>query len=116
ALLRVFQLLDDEDSRSLARDETVAILVERPRRPGGIVVALAERAGGGEPGDAEEGDGRLGAAADDDVRVAVLDMAHRFADGMVPRRAGGDGRVIHAGGAIPDGDLPAHQVHDDGGN
>src|SRR5205814_8133262 len=89
ALLRVLQFLDDEDPRSLAGDEAVAILVERPRSLGGVVVALAECARGGESRDAEKRDGRLGAARDDDVHVSVLDVTHAFADGMVPGRAGG---------------------------
>src|SRR5439155_215628 len=92
--------------------EPVAVLVEWPRRLLRRVVALAERAGGGEPGDAEQRDGRLRAAGDHHVGVSVLDVPHRLADGMVAGRARRDGRVVHAGRAVPDGDLTADEVDD----
>ena len=109
----VLQLFEDEDSGALARDEAVAVLVERTRGLLRGVVALAQGARGGEARDPEQRDGRFRPAADHQIDVAVLQVAHRLAERVVARRAGGDRRVVHARCAVADGDLTARQVHDD---
>ena len=49
----MLELLEHEDGRRLAHHEPVALVVERARRMGGIVVAAGERAHRVEPGDAD---------------------------------------------------------------
>ena len=97
ALLRVLVLLEDEDARALARDEAVAVLVERPARLLRRVVPLGERASSPQKPPMPSGrDGRLAAAGDHHVREAALDVERRVADRVVAGRAGGHGRVVRA--------------------
>ena len=62
-----------------------------------IVVARRQRARRAEAADAERRHGRLGAARDHDVGVAVLDEPRRLADAVVRRRA----RADRARGSAP---------------
>ncbi len=52
----------------------------------------------------------LGAAGEDDVRVASADDLGSLADGVRPGRAGRDGRVVRAAHAERDRDLAARRV------
>src|SRR5438067_923293 len=113
ALFRMLQFLDDQDAGALTRDEAVALLVERPRRLVRCVVPLAEGPRRGEPGDAEQRDGRFRSARDHHVHVAMLDVAHRLADGVIARRTRRDGCEVHPRRAVANGDLPAGEIHDD---
>ena len=79
-----------------------------------LVVPLRERARLGEAADAQEGDGGLGAAADHQVGVAVLQVPHGLADGVVAGGAGRHRRVVDAARAVLDRDLPRREVDDDG--
>ena len=80
APLRVLVLLEHEHAGAFAEDEAVAVLVPRARGGRGIVVAGRERARRREAADAERRDGRLRAAGDHHVGVAVLDQPAGHAD------------------------------------
>src|SRR5207253_10636653 len=78
---RVLELLEDENPSSLGDDEALAAAVEGSACPRRLVVeARGERPHGAEPADAEEADGRLGAAGEHHVLSAVADQHQRFAD------------------------------------
>src|SRR6185312_5998564 len=91
ALLRGFELFENENARAFTNDEAVAILIERAGGVQGIVIALRERAHGGESADAHRGDAGFGAAADHDIGIATLDDAEGIADGVGACGAGGGG-------------------------
>ena len=103
ALLRVFEFFEHQHAGALAHDKAVALLVERPRGVLGIVVAGAHRFHGAEAADADGHDGGLRAAGEHDLRVAHLDGAPGFAQGVV---GGGAGR---AGGEIGSPQLVIHR-------
>ena len=81
------QLLEDEHGGRLGHHEAVALGVERPRRAGGLVVSLRERAHRAEPGHRDRGHRRLRAAADHHVGAAQADRvdARRRAPCSRPR-------------------------------
>ena len=99
----VLQFFEHEHARALAHDEAVAFPVKRARGAGGVVVAGAERLHGAEAADADGDDGGLGAAGEHDLRVAHLDGAPGFAQGVV---GGGAGR---AGGEVGPPQLVVHR-------
>ena len=76
---RVLELLEDHDTGPFAHDESVAILVEGPRRGFRTVVPRGKRRHVGEAANRHCGHRGLRAAADDDVRIAILDGAERIA-------------------------------------
>src|SRR5262249_45012813 len=80
AILRVLQLLEDQDPADFARDEAAAALVERPRGPGGIVVPAGERPHRVEPADERLVDPGLAAAGDHRVGIVAADRLPGFAD------------------------------------
>ena len=92
--LGVLELFEHQAAGALADDEAVAAGVEGPRGAlSGSSLRGAEGARGGEARHADRADGRLAAAGEHDVGVAVADEARGVADRV---RAGGAGR---AGGA-----------------
>ena len=77
ASLRVLLALEHEHARALAHDEAVALRVE------GLGDALArQRAHALEGGDAQPGEGGLGASGDDGVDLAAHDHPGGLADGV----------------------------------
>ena len=92
AFFGVFQL--HQHSRAFAHHEAIAVLVKRTGRVLGIIVARAHGLHRAKPGDAHGNDCRFRAAGEHDVRVAHLDGAPGFADGVVGGRAGGAGGEI----------------------
>ena len=79
----VLKALHDEHASALAHDEAVAVLVPRPGRLLRLFVARGERAAGDEAAEANGDDGRLGAAADHHVGVAVADVRGGSMEGVV---------------------------------
>src|SRR3984893_6047731 len=62
---RVLVFLEDDNARTLAHHEPVAVLVERTRGPFRLIVARRQRLHGIERGDADVRDRRLGATGND---------------------------------------------------
>ena len=110
------QLLEDDDARTLAHDEAVAILVERAAGLLRLVVARREGAHRRKPAHAHRGDGRLRPARNHHVGIVTLDDLERVADGMRRGRARGAGRRVGPLGTVADGDLAGGEVDDGGGN
>ena len=109
----MLQRLQDDDAGAFAHDEAVAVLVERTRCRGRIVVALRQRRHVGEAADGHRRDRRLGAAADHHVRITVLNRAERIADRVRARGAGGDGRVVRTTCLEAHGDDAGRDVGDE---
>ena len=105
--LGVLQLLQDEHAAALAEDEAVAVAVERPARPRGVVVAGRHRRQEDEPGEAERVDHAVGAAGEHHVGVAAADQLGRLAD-----RLGAGGARRLAGRVRPPGAEDGRQVPD----
>src|SRR5205814_4454479 len=93
-LASVFQLLEHDQSGALAKDEAIALFVERPTRPLWVVVAFGEGLGRNESTQAHSGESRLRAARDHDVGLAALHRVKRVGDRIGRGSAGrGDGGV-----------------------
>lgn len=97
ACLRMLQLLEHDDPRSLAHDEAAAGGVERAGggRGGGVGV-YAEGFGAAEAGEGERVDAGFGAAGEHDVGVVVEDESGGVAEGMGAGCAGGGSGVVGA--------------------
>ena len=121
ARLRVLQALEHEHAGALAEDEAVAALVPRPRRGGGVVVALAERLARDEAADAGGQHRGVRRAGEHEVRLAALDVAVRVHEAVVARGAGGGEGVVgahearlhrkHCATHVGDGKGNAERVH-----
>ena len=96
ALPRVLLGLEYEHARALAEHEAVPALVERARCALRLVVAGGQRPHGGERGDVQRDDRRLGPAGQHHVGPAQPDHVDRVADGLGTRRAGAH-RGVHPG-------------------
>ncbi len=111
ALLGVLEFLEHDDAGALAHDEAVAVLVPRPRRLlRRVVEAASTGARGGEAGDAEPADRRLGAAGDHHVGIVPHDHPRRVADRVRAGGAGGDHRMVGPLEAVADRDMAAGEV------
>ena len=104
--------LEHHDAGALAHDEAVAVLVLGPRGAfGGVSLKPVDSArAGGEAGDAEAADRRLGAAGDHHVGVVERDQPRRVADRVRAGRAGRDDRVVRALEAVADRDMAGGEV------
>src|SRR5262249_38669148 len=96
----------------LAEDKAVALLVEGPAGGWGIVVAAGEGAGRDKAAQAHRRDGGLGAAANHDVGVVVLNGAQGVADGVGGGGAGGGHGGVRPHQAKVDGDVPGGCIGD----
>ncbi len=110
--LGVLEALEHQATGALADHETVAAGVEGPRGMLRVVVAQAERAGGGKAGHADRAHGRLAAAGEHHLGVAVADDARRVADGVGAGGAGGNGGAQRALGAQLERDVRRAHVGD----
>src|SRR4029078_8602353 len=90
--LRGFELFENQDSRALADNKTVAIALERSRGVQWIVVVGRQRSHGRKARDTHRRDSRLCAAADHDVCVAALNDLEAVADRMCACSTGSRGR------------------------
>ena len=88
APLRVFEFLQHHHGRALAKHEAVAVVVERPAGPGGLVVAGGEGGEQVEPGDAKGMDHAVRAAGEHHVGLAAADDLGSLADRLARSRAG----------------------------
>src|SRR5256714_8012057 len=87
AFQRVLQFLEDQDTRALAHDESIAGGIERSGCGFRRIVSLGQRLHVGESTDGHWRDGGLSAAGDHDVSVAVLNGPERITYCMSARRA-----------------------------
>ena len=85
----MIELLEDDHPGGLAHDEAVTPGVERAGARFRIVVALRERSHRTEPRDSDVGDGRLGAAAQHDLRTTEANRVESVADRHVRGGASG---------------------------
>ncbi len=109
----MFQFLQHQHARAFAHDEAVAFLVERPGSAFGIVIARAHGFHRAKTADADGHDRRLRAAREHHLRVAHLDGAPGFADGVVGRGAGRAGGEIGAAQIVKHGKQSRRHVADE---
>ena len=107
--LCVLILLQHQHPGALSHDKTAALRVKGDGGAGGVR-ALAQGLHGGEAAHGQGGDGRLGAAAQHHVAIAVPDVAESVAHGVGAPGAGGDHTGTHALKAEADGDLTGGHV------
>jgi len=113
----VVERLEDEDAGAIGHHEAVSIRVEGSRRLLGRVVALrGEGTHGGEGGDRDLTDPRLGAPGDHHVGVAAADDVERVADGVVAAAAGAHRRVVRPARIGVDRHEPGAHVRDERGH
>ena len=109
------QLLQQEDAAALPHNETAPLLVKGDGGPVGVSV-LAQGLHRGKAAYGQGGDGRLCAAAEHDLGVAVPDIVEGVAHSVGAARAGGDGAGAHPPEAGSDSYLAGGHVADAGGN
>ena len=114
ARLGVFVLFEHHHAGTLAQHEAVAVAVPGTRGGGRIVVARGQRTCRGETAQAQRRDGRLGAAGDHHVGIAVLDQARCRADAVQAGGAGGDDGQVRAAQAELDRQVARDHVDDRG--
>jgi hypothetical protein len=100
-------LLEHEGARALAHHEAVPVLVERPARLGGGVVACAHRAHRRESAVAHGSQRGVDAAGDRDVHRAVSDQPGGFPERDRARGAAHRVRRVRPREAVLDGDVAA---------
>ena len=93
----------DQDSRTLANDEAIAVFIKWPTGVFWILVSGRERLHGGESADAHGGDCGLCPSSNHDIGVTPLDDAEGVANGVCARRAGRRGGLVRAPCVIPNG-------------
>ena len=112
AVERGLEGLEHEEAGALAHDETVAVLIPGAGGGGEVVVVGGERSAGDEAAETHGDDGRLDAARDHDVRLALADVVGGGVEGVVRGRArGGDG-VVGSHEPLLDGEERAAHVGD----
>ena len=108
----VLVFLEHQHAGAFAQHETVAVLVPGPAGGGRIVVAGGQRARGRKTAHRQRAQGRLRAARNHHVRIAVLDHAPGITDAMRGGGAGGDHRQIRALQAVHDRQIARDHVDD----
>ena len=112
----MLQLLQNEHAGTLADNEPVAVLVERPAGPLRLVVARGQGAHGREAADAHRRDGSLRPARNHHVGGAAAHHLAGVPDGVRRGRAGGAGGGVRPAGPETDGHLAGRQVDDGRGD
>jgi hypothetical protein len=102
----VLHLLEDQDPGALAHHEAVAVAIEGPAGGAGVVVAGRHGAHGAEAADGERVTEASAPPAMTTSARAVLDGAHRLADGVGAGGAGRHRAPVRPLGAEQDADLP----------
>ena len=110
AALGMLEFLEHHHRRSLAEDEAVTFIVERPARLRRVVVARRERGEEIEAGDAEGMDHAVGAPRQHHVGLATADKLDRFADCLARGGAGGEAVEVRAIGVEHRGEMPRRHV------
>ncbi len=113
--LGVAQLLQQEGARPLPHDKTGALLIKGDRGPQGGA-PLMEGLHGGKAPHSQRRDGRLAAAAEHHLGVAVPDVAEGVSHSVGPSGAGGYHAGAHALEPIADGHMPRRHVGDNHGD
>mmetsp|Transcript_12392 Transcript_12392/g.26067 ORF Transcript_12392/g.26067 Transcript_12392/m.26067 type:complete len:247 (-) Transcript_12392:786-1526(-) len=121
ARLGVLQLLQHEHPTALAHHEPVAVLIPRPGRRLGGVVAAGERLGRLEARHAHGDDGGVAGPRQHQVALPALNVLHRIHDAVVAAGAGRGAGVVraheaevhgqHCGRHVGDGERNAERVH-----
>src|SRR5205823_5537138 len=112
---RVLEFLEHHHSGPLSQNESVAIPGPGTARRRRIVVAGRQRARRGEAAHREQRDGRLGAAGDHHVAVAVLDETSGFPDAVRGGRASRHHRQIRTLQSVHDRQISGDHVDDRAG-
>src|SRR6516162_2139251 len=110
------QLFEDNDARSLAHHEAVAVQVKWPAGFLRSIIARGEGAHRGESADTHRCDRRFGAAANHNVGFAPRDESKRIADSVRARRASGACSRVRALGSTANGNESGGQIDNGGGN
>ena len=105
---------DHHDSGALTEHEAVPGSVERPGRPGRVVVPLREGAHVAEGGERHRQERRLRTAGDDHVALVVGDQSQGVLEGDDPRRARRDLRHEGTGQSVLHRDLGGRHAARDG--
>ncbi len=108
----VFVVLEHHHAGTLAKDEAIAILVPRPARAGGVVVARRQRTRRGEAADAERRHRPLGTARHHHVDVTVHDHARGLADRVQTGRTRGHHGEVGPLDPVKDRQVPGNHVDD----
>src|SRR5690606_13095307 len=117
ARLGALVVLEHHDTRALAHDEAVAVLVIGARALFGVIVEIGgERPTGGEAGERDAVDAAFRAAGDHHVGIAHGDDAPAIADGVRAGRAGRHYRVVRALEPEADRDVAGGEVDQAAGN
>ena len=113
--LGVFQLLQKQHARTLAHNKAAALRVKGDRGPFGVL-RLGQGLHRGKAADGQRRNGRLRAAAEHSVRVAVTDIVERIAYGVGAAGAGRHRTGAHSPEARINGYLSRRHIADGGGN
>src|SRR2546423_3215214 len=112
----MLHLLEDQYSGAFAHNKAVASSVERTGRSLGRIVALGQSLHVGKAADRHRCHRRLGATADHDVGVAVLNGSERITYRMSTRSASRDCGVVWAFGVELHRDNAGGDVSDEHGD
>ena len=113
--LGVLQFFQKQHARALAHDEAAALRVKGDGGPIGVL-RLGQGLHGGKAADGQRRNGRLRAAAEHSVRVAVTDIVERIAYGVGAAGAGRHRTGAHSPEARINGYLSRRHIADGGGN
>ena len=110
ASLGMLEFLEHHHRRALAKHEAVAVVVERPARPGRLVVPRGERREQVEARDAERMDHAVGAAGEHHVGLAAANDLGRLADRLAGGGAGGEAVEVGTLRVEESGQVPGRHV------
>ncbi len=116
AALGILVLFQHHDARTVAHDETVAVLIKRSAGGLGIVIARRQRPRSGKAAQTAGRSRHLGATGYHDISIAVFDYAPRFTDAVGSRGTGGNKGEIGAFHPIHDGQVARNHVDDIAGD
>ena len=108
----MFQLFKDQNSRSLAYDETVALAIKRTACFGRFVIARRQRLQSRKSSYPHWSDRRFTSPGDHDIRVAALNNFERIPDRVASGRTSRAGCGVGAARSESDRNLARSQIHD----
>src|SRR5208337_445605 len=111
-----FEFLENENARTFADDEAVAVLVPGAAGVVRIVVACGERPHGRKPTHSHRRNRSFGATGNHHVGVAILDDSCGVSNGVRAGGTSGAGGLVRALGMVTNADLPGSEIDDGGRN